>query len=112
VPQEWLAIIREFGGTMKETWGVPVEAIVEGIRHGVRKVNIDTDIRLAMTGAIRRALAKDTSEFDPRKFFKASIAAAREVCKARFEAFGSAGRASKIRPVALERLATEYAKAA
>jgi fructose-bisphosphate aldolase class II len=112
VPQEWLGVIREFGGTMKETYGVPVEAIVEGIRHGVRKVNIDTDIRLAMTGAIRRALAKDTSEFDPRKFFKASIAAAREICKARFEAFGSAGRASKIRPVALERLATEYAKAA
>ena len=112
VPQEWLAIIREFGGTMKETYGVPVEAIVEGIKHGVRKVNIDTDIRLAMTGAMRRALAKDTSEFDPRKFFKASIVAARDVCKARFEAFGSAGRASKIRPVALERLATEYAKAA
>jgi fructose-bisphosphate aldolase class II len=112
VPQEWLTIIREFGGTIKETYGVPVEAIVEGIKHGVRKVNIDTDIRLAMTGAMRRALAKDTSEFDPRKFFKASIVAAREVCKARFEAFGSAGRASKIRPVALERLATEYAKAA
>jgi len=112
VPQEWLSVIREFGGTMKETYGVPVEAIVEGIRHGVRKVNIDTDIRLAMTGAMRRALAKDTSEFDPRKFFKASIVAAREICKARFEAFGSAGRASKIRPVALERLATEYAKAA
>jgi fructose-bisphosphate aldolase class II len=112
VPQEWLAIIREFGGTIRETYGVPVEAIVEGIRHGVRKVNIDTDIRLAMTGAMRRALAKDTSEFDPRKFFKASIVAARDVCKARFDAFGSAGRASKIRPVALERLATEYAKAA
>ena len=112
VPQEWLAIIREHGGDIKETYGVPVEEIQEGIRHGVRKVNIDTDIRLAMTGAMRRALAKDTSEFDPRKFFKASIVAARDVCKARFEAFGSAGRASKIRPVALERLATEYAKAA
>jgi fructose-bisphosphate aldolase class II len=112
VPQEWLAVIREFGGDVKETYGVPVEAIVEGIRHGVRKVNIDTDIRLAMTGAIRRGLARDASEFDPRKFFKASIAAAREICKARFEAFGSAGRASKIRPVALDRLASEYAKAA
>jgi fructose-bisphosphate aldolase class II len=112
VPQEWLAVIREFGGDIKETYGVPVEAIVEGIRHGVRKVNIDTDIRLAMTGAIRRGLARDASEFDPRKFFKASIAAAREICKARFEAFGSAGRASKIRPVALDRLASEYAKAA
>jgi fructose-bisphosphate aldolase class II len=112
VPQEWLAVIREFGGDIRETYGVPVEAIVEGIRHGVRKVNIDTDIRLAMTGAIRRGLARDASEFDPRKFFKASIAAAREICKARFEAFGSAGRASKIRPVALDRLASEYAKAA
>ena len=112
VPQEWLAVIREFGGEIKETYGVPVEAIVEGIRHGVRKVNIDTDIRLAMTGAMRRALAKDTGEFDPRKFFKASIAAARDVCRARFEAFGSAGRASSIRPVALERIATHYAKAA
>jgi fructose-bisphosphate aldolase class II len=112
VPQEWLAVIREFGGDIRETYGVPVEAIVEGIRHGVRKVNIDTDIRLAMTGALRRGLARDASEFDPRKFFKASIAAAREICKARFEAFGSAGRASKIRPVALDRLASEYAKAA
>jgi fructose-bisphosphate aldolase class II len=112
VPQEWLAVIREFGGDIKETYGVPVEAIVEGIRHGVRKVNIDTDIRLAMTGAIRRALAKDAGEFDPRKFFKASIVAAREVCKARFEAFGSAGRASAIRPIPLDRIATQYAKAA
>ena len=112
VPQEWLAVIRAFGGDIKETYGVPIEAIVEGIRHGVRKVNIDTDIRLAMTAAIRRALAKDTSEFDPRKFFKASIVAAREICKARFEAFGSAGRASAIRPIALDRIATQYAKAA
>ena len=78
----------------------------------MRKVNIDTDIRLAMTAAIRRALAKDVTEFDPRKFFKASIVAAREICKARFEAFGSAGRAASIRPVALERIATQYAKAA
>jgi hypothetical protein len=104
--------LREHGGDIKETYGVPVEEIQEGIRHGVRKVNIDTDIRLAMTAAIRRALAKDTSEFDPRKFFKASIVAAREVCKARFEAFGSAGRASAIRPIALDRIATQYAKAA
>ena len=112
VPQEWLAVIRAFGGAIKETYGVPVEAIVEGIKHGVRKVNIDTDIRLAMTGAIRRALANDTSEFDPRKFFKASIVAAREVCRTRFDAFGSAGRASAIRPIALDRIATHYAKAA
>ena len=112
VPQEWLAVIREHGGNIAETYGVPVEAIVEGIKHGVRKVNIDTDIRLAMTGAIRRTLAKDPSEFDPRKFFKASVAAAREVCKARFEAFGSAGRATAILPVTLDRIARQYAKAA
>jgi fructose-bisphosphate aldolase class II len=109
VPQEWLAIIREHGGSIKETYGVPVEEIQEGIRHGVRKVNIDTDIRLAMTGAMRRAMAKDTSEFDPRKFLKDAMAAARDVCIARFEAFGCAGRASKIKPVALEVQARLYA---
>jgi fructose-bisphosphate aldolase class II len=112
VPQDWLAIIRQYGGTISETYGVPVEAIVEGIKHGVRKVNIDTDIRLAMTGAIRRALAEDPSEFDPRKFFKESVAAARQICKLRFEAFGSAGRAAKIKPVPLEKLAKRYAEAA
>src|SRR5512134_3111825 len=78
VPQEWLQVIREFGGEMKETYGVPVEEIQEGIRHGVRKVNIDTDIRLAMTGAIRRHLAKNKSEFDPRKFLKDATAAAKD----------------------------------
>jgi fructose-bisphosphate aldolase class II len=109
VPQDWLAVIREYGGTIKETYGVPVEEIQEGIRHGVRKVNIDTDIRLAMTGAMRRAMAKDTSEFDPRKFLKDATAAARDVCIARFEAFGCAGRASKIKPVALEAQARLYA---
>jgi fructose-bisphosphate aldolase class II len=112
VPQDWLAVIREYGGDISETYGVPVEAIVEGIRHGVRKVNIDTDIRLAMTGAIRRALAVDPGEFDPRKFFKESVAAARGICKARFEAFGSAGRASAVRPVPLEKFARRYAEAA
>jgi fructose-bisphosphate aldolase, class II len=109
VPQEWLAIIREHGGDIKETYGVPVEEIQEGIRHGVRKINIDTDIRLAMTGAMRRAMAKDRSEFDPRKFLKDATAAARDVCIARFEAFGCAGRASKIKPVPLEALARLYA---
>jgi fructose-bisphosphate aldolase, class II len=110
VPQEWLQIIREFGGEMKETYGVPVEEIREGIKHGVRKVNIDTDIRLAMTAATRRALAEDRSEFDPRKFLKAATAAARSICKARFEAFGTAGQASKIEPVVLEKMAERYAK--
>ena len=112
VPQEWLEVIRENGGTIKETYGVPVEAIVEGIRHGVRKVNIDTDIRLAMTGAMRRAMAKDPAEFDPRKFFKDATAAARGVCKQRFEAFGCAGMATRIRAVPLEDMAARYAEGA
>jgi fructose-bisphosphate aldolase class II len=109
VPQEWLAVIREHGGAIKQTYGVPVEAIAEGIRHGVRKVNIDTDIRLAMTGAMRRAMAKDPSEFDPRKFLKDAMVAARELCKARFEAFGSAGQAPRIKPLPLEKMAARYA---
>ena len=108
VPQEWLEVIRENGGAIKETYGVPVEAIVEGIRHGVRKVNIDTDIRLAMTGAMRRAMAKDPAEFDPRKFLKDATAAARDVCRARFEAFGCAGQAPRIKPVNLEKMAQRY----
>jgi fructose-bisphosphate aldolase class II len=80
---------------------VPVEEIQEGIRHGVRKVNIDTDIRLAMTGAMRRAMAGDRGEFDPRKFLKEATAAARDVCVERFEAFGSAGMAGRIKPAAV-----------
>lgn len=110
VPQEWLDIIREYGGEMKETYGVPVEEIQEGIKHGVRKINIDTDIRLAMTGAIRRHLANNKSEFDPRKYFKDATAAAKDICKARFEAFGCAGQARKIKAIALENMATKYAK--
>ncbi|MDE2360542.1 MAG: class II fructose-bisphosphate aldolase, partial [Betaproteobacteria bacterium] len=110
VPQEWLAIIREYGGELRETYGVPLAEIQEGIRHGVRKVNIDTDIRLAMTGAIRRALAKDRSEFDPRKLFKDATAAAKGICTLRFEAFGCAGQASKIKPVPLDRMADRYRK--
>ena len=109
VPQEWLEVIRENGGAIKETYGVPVEAIVEGIRHGVRKINIDTDIRLAMTGAMRRAMARDPAEFDPRKFLKDATGAARGVCKERFEAFGSAGQAARIKPVPLEKMAARYA---
>ena len=109
VPQEWLAVIRENGGELKETYGVPVEEIQEGIRHGVRKINIDTDIRIAMTAAIRRALTNDRSEFDPRKLFKEATAAARSVCKQRFEAFGCAGQAARIKPVPLDRMAQRYA---
>ena len=112
VPQEWLNIIREHGGEIKETYGVPVEEIQNGIRYGVRKVNIDTDIRLAMTGAVRRLLAQKPDEFDPRKFFAAALDAARDLCRDRFEAFGSAGRASRIKPLPMERYAEVYAKAA
>ncbi|MFM1850314.1 MAG: hypothetical protein RL446_1153, partial [Pseudomonadota bacterium] len=110
VPQEWLEIIRTYGGDIKETYGVPVEEIVEGIKNGVRKVNIDTDIRLAMTGAMRKLMAEKPSEFDPRAFFKVATAAAKGICQARFEAFGSAGRASKIRVIPMDTMATKYAK--
>jgi fructose-bisphosphate aldolase class II len=110
VPQDWLEVIRAHGGQIKETYGVPVEAIREGIRHGVRKINIDTDIRLAMTGAIRRAMAKDPSEFDPRKFLKDAMLAARALCKDRFEAFGCAGQAKRIAAEPLEKMAQRYAK--
>ena len=101
VPQEWLKIINNYGGDMGETYGVPVEEIVEGIKHGVRKVNIDTDLRMASTGALRRFFAENQKEFDPRKFFSAATIAMKGICKARFEAFGSAGYASKIRPISL-----------
>ena len=109
VPQEWLAVIREFGGDIKETYGVPVEEIQRGIRHGVRKINIDTDIRLAMTAAMRREFATQRSEFDPRKALLAAKKAARGVCRERFEAFGCAGRASAIRPVPLDGMMARYA---
>ena len=110
VPQEWLEIIRTNGGEMKETYGVPVEEIQEGIKHGVRKINIDTDIRLAMTGAIRRYLNKDKSEFDPRKYLKDATQSAKEICKSRYVAFGCAGQAGKIRPLPLEKMAERYSK--
>ena len=109
VPQDLLEEIRKYGGEMKETYGVPVEEICEGIRHGVRKVNIDTDIRLAMTGAMRKLMAEKPSETDPRAFLKAARAAAVSICKDRYEAFGTAGHASKIKPVPLEEIARRYA---
>ncbi len=108
VPQELLAEIRQFGGDMKETYGVPVEEIQEGIKHGVRKVNIDTDIRLAMTGAIRRYMAENPSKFDPRDYLKPAREAAKKICLARYQAFGCAGQASKIKPVPLEKMAARY----
>ncbi|MDP2227966.1 MAG: class II fructose-bisphosphate aldolase, partial [Moraxellaceae bacterium] len=110
VPQDWLAVINEYGGDIKETYGVPVEQIVEAIKHGVRKVNIDTDLRLAATGAIRRHLGKNPAEFDPRKYFKDSITAMRDVCIDRYQAFGTAGQASKIRVQSLEAMTDRYAR--
>ncbi len=110
VPQEWLDVIREFGGKIKETYGVPVEEIREGIRHGVRKVNIDTDIRLAMTGAMRRYLAQHPDDFDPRKPLKEAMLAAKAICKQRFEQFGCAGQAGKIAPIALDTMAERYVR--
>ena len=108
VPQEWLEIINRYGGEIPETYGVPVEEIQEGIRHGVRKVNIDTDLRLVSTGATRRFLAEHPSEFDPRKFLKASTAAMKDIVKARYEAFGTAGHASRIKVVNLDAMAERY----
>ncbi len=108
VPQEWLAIINEHGGDIGETYGVPVEEIQQGIKHGVRKVNIDTDLRLASTGAIRQFMAANPSEFDPRKYLKASMDAMRDIVIARYEAFGTAGNASRLSPVSLETMAERY----
>jgi fructose-bisphosphate aldolase class II len=93
---------------MKETYGVPVEEIQEGIKHGVRKINIDTDIRLAMTGAIRRFMAENKSKFDPRDYLKPATAAAKAVCKERYQQFGCAGMAAKIKPMPLDRMAAKY----
>jgi fructose-bisphosphate aldolase class II len=108
VPQDLLAIIREFGGDMKETYGVPVEEIQEGIRHGVRKINIDTDIRLAMTAAIRKYMGENPSKFDPRDYLKPAREAAMKICKERYTAFGCEGMAGKIKPIPLDKMAERY----
>ncbi|MCO8041784.1 fructose-bisphosphate aldolase class II [Acinetobacter bohemicus] len=108
VPQEWLAVINQYGGDIKETYGVPVEQLVEAIKHGVRKINIDTDLRLASTGAMRRMMAEKPSEFDPRKFFSATVDAMTQICIDRYEAFGTAGNADKIRPISLEKMVERY----
>jgi len=110
VPQEWLKIINQYGGEMGETYGVPVEQICEGIKHGVRKVNIDTDLRLVSTGAIRQFLAKNKAEFDPRKYLKETIKEMKTICKLRYEAFGTAGNADKIKVVDLEIMNKRYEK--
>jgi len=108
VPQDWLALINAHGGEIAETYGVPLAEIQEGIRHGVRKVNIDTDLRLASTGAIRRFLSEHPAEFDPRKYLAASLQAMKSIVVERYEAFGTAGQASKIQPMSLEAMADRY----
>ena len=111
VPQEWLATINEFGGEIPETYGVPVEEIQEGIKHGVRKVNIDTDLRLASTGATRKFLSENKSEFDPRKFLIPTMDAMKSIVLERLEAFGTAGQISNIKKVYnLEQMADRYSK--
>jgi fructose-bisphosphate aldolase class II len=110
VPQDWLEIINSYGGDMGQTYGVPVEEIVEGIKHGVRKVNIDTDLRMASTGAIRKHMAEDRKNFDPRKYLAEAQKGMVGICKARYEAFGTAGWGSKIKVVSLEKMFDRYGK--
>ena len=109
VPKDWLATINRYGGDMGETYGVPVQEIQQGIRHGVRKVNIDTDLRMAATGAIRKHLNDNRANFDPRKYLKASVEAMQSICKQRYEAFGCSGHASKIKPISLQAMVNRYA---
>jgi len=109
VPQDLQDIINAHGGEMPQTWGVPVEEIQRGIKHGVRKINVDTDNRLAMTGQIRRILSENREEFDPRKYLKPAKDAMASVCRARFEQFGAAGHGSSIKPIALATMAKRYA---
>lgn len=110
VPQDWLKIINTHGGDIGQTYGVPVEEIAEGIKSGVRKVNIDTDLRMASTGAVRQFMTdeKNKAVFDPRKFLKASTEAMQAICQARYEAFGSAGHAGKIKPIPLSKMVQRY----
>ncbi len=108
VPQDWLKVINDYGGDMGQTYGVPVEEIQEGIKNGVRKVNIDTDLRMASTGSIRRHMAENPANFDPRKFLKVSTEAMMGICKARFEVFGCVGHAGKIKVKSLEEMISVY----
>ena len=110
VPQNWLKSINDHGGDIVQTYGVPVDEIVEGIKYGVRKVNIDTDLRMASTGAIRQYLSQQesASDFDPRKIYKAARQAMQEICQTRYEAFGSAGHASKIKAIPLSGMIKRY----
>ena len=108
VPQDLQDVINRYGGVMPQTWGVPVEEIQRGIKHGVRKINIDTDNRMAMTGAIRKVFSENPGEFDPRKYLKPAMEAMRKVVEQRFHEFGTAGHASKIRPLPLSAMAKRY----
>ena len=108
VPQELQDIINEYGGSIRQTWGVPVAEIQRGIQHGVRKINVDTDNRLAITGAIRKVLFEDPSKFDPRDYLKPARDAMKKVCVARMTSFGQAGNASKIRAIGLDEMARRY----
>jgi fructose-bisphosphate aldolase class II len=110
VPQEWLETINQYGGEMGETYGVPVSEIQQGIKYGVRKINIDTDLRLAATGAIRRCLALNKKEFDPRKYNGEAVAAMRSICVERYKEFNTAGQASKLKPLSVEQMALRYSK--
>ena len=110
VPQDLLAQIRQYGGNMKETYGVPVEEIQEAIKHGVRKINIDTDVRLAMTGAIRKYMAENPEKFDPRDYLKPAREAAKQICRQRYVEFGCEGQAAKIKAQPLTQVAQRYAK--
>jgi len=112
VPQRLQDIINAHGGEMPQTYGVPVEEIERGIRHGVRKVNIDTDCRMAMTGQFRKVASENPAEFDPRKFLKPAMDAMRELCRDRFERFGTAGHASRIKAIAMDDMARRYAAGA
>lgn len=110
VPEDLIALINQYGGAIPETYGVPIEEIQKGIKSGVRKVNIDTDNRLAITAAVREALATNPKEFDPRHFLKPSIKYMQKVCAERYQQFGTAGNASKIKQLSLEDFAAKYAK--
>jgi fructose-bisphosphate aldolase class II len=109
VPQDLLAEIRQYGGAMKETYGVPVEEIQEAIKYGVRKINIDTDIRLAMTAAIRKYFVQNPEKFDPRDYLKPAREAAKSICKQRYQQFGCEGQAGKIKGLTLVDVAKRYA---
>ena len=108
VPQDWLKIINEFGGEIPETYGVPVKEVQTGIKHGVRKINIDTDLRLAATGAIRKFMATNKAAFDPRKYNSVAKDAMRDICIKRYEAFGTAGNADGIKVISMEKMFQDY----